>query len=153
MIKDNITTITKTFHNFIEMCDLIDKKLGYSQRKCGKHFFPNTGDFYDWHKMKKYPNHDSEGKYLNSSQIWFAEYQKEISEGKWKDTPYMDFWHWQLKNCVNEDFKNDSYGYVSINPECAKNAKSWQKEIQQVWYETFKDIADENGHINIWISW
>lgn len=46
MIKDNITTITKTFHNFIEMCDLIDKKLGYSQRKCGKHFFPDTGDFY-----------------------------------------------------------------------------------------------------------
>jgi len=149
-IKENV--INEKFYDFTEMVKLINKVLGYDQRKAGKHFYPDTGDFTDWHKMKKYPVNDEENKHFLSSQIWYKEYRNDIENGIWKDTPYMDFWHWQVDKGVNEGFSNDSYGYVRINPEIAKNEKEWIKEIQQVWYDTFKEISVD-GRVKIWISW
>jgi len=149
----NISTVTKTFYDFMEMTDEIDRILGYGQRGCGKHFHPNTGDFDDWHKSKGYGRVDPEGKHIGDSQIWYAEYQKNVDDNIFKETPYMDFWHWQLDNCMNNGFCNDSYGYVNISMWCADEAEDWQKEIQQVWHDTFKDIADEEGIVEIQISW
>lgn len=151
----NISSTTVTFYNFIEMTHEIDRILGYEQRHCGKHFHPETGEFRDWCDTKGYGDHDSEGKFWNSSQIWFAEYQKDIADDKWDDTPYMDFWHWQLKNCVDESFRNDSYSKFSISMDycCDDETQPWQREIMQVWHDTFKHLADEDGSINIWVSW
>lgn len=145
--------ITKTFYNFIDMHDLINKKLGFNQRNAGKHFFPETGDFNDWCNSKNYPEKDPENKFRSSSSLWWAEFQQDIKNGIWKDTPYLDFWHFQIENCVNDDFRNDSYGFVDISLECVEEAEEWQKEIQKVWYETFKNYADEDGIIDIRISW
>ena len=143
----------KDFYDFIEMCNEIDKVLGYDQRECGKHFYPETGKFDDWCNSKGYGEEDSEGLHRGSSQIWFKEYQQDILEEKWLDTPYMDFWHWQMDNCIGDDFSNDSYSTINIHPNIAKNAEDWQKEIQQVWYDTFKDIANEDGEVPIWVCW
>lgn len=145
-----ITSTTKTFYDFIEMCSEIDRVLGYDQRECGKHFHPNSGGMLEWHESK---GHDisSGNKEYN---IKIGEMYKEaIKSGAWEETPYMDFWHWQVDQCVNDNFHNDSYGWVNISIECAEDAEDWQKEIQKVWYETFKDITDEYGRIDIWICW
>lgn len=150
-IKNN--PMTETFYDFMDMCQEITKILGYNPRNCGKHFYPETGSFDEWCDSKKYGKKDPEGKHRNSSQIWYSEYKKDIQEEKWKDVPYMDFWHWQLDHCVGHDFGNDRYSTINIHPDCAKDAQNWQKEIQQVWWETFKDIADKNGVINIWVCW
>lgn len=149
----NITKITKVMYDFGEMTDEIDRILGYSQRGCGKHFHPNTGEFEDWHKSKGYGRVDPEGKNIGDSQFWYAAYQQDIADGKFIETPYLDFWHWQLENCMNDGFHNDSCGYVIISMECAEEAEDWQKEIQQVWHDTFIDIADEDGCVEVWISW
>lgn len=148
-----VSTREKKFYDFIEMCNEIDGILGFDQRDAGKHYHPDSGDFYEWCDSKGYGEKDPEGKYRGSSQIWFAEHQEECRDGKWFRTPYMDFWHWQLDNCVGHDFSNDSYSTVCVHPDCASDAEEWQKEIQQVWWETYKDIADENGYIDIWVSW
>lgn len=151
--KMNKIKIDETFYDFIEMCKIINKKLGYDQRDAGKHFFPEAITFDEWCDLKKYPKKDPEGKYRSSSQIWYEEFNKDILEGKYKQVPYLDFWHFQLKNCVNEGFINDSYGYLNISMDYLNNAEDWQKEIQSVWNKTFKDYADKNGNINIKISY
>ena len=78
-----------------------------------------------------------------------------MKEGKWDETPYMDFWHWQMDNCVGDDFRNDTYSsvYVGMDPSYLENAEDWQKEIQQVWNDEFKHLANEYGWIKIWVSW
>ena len=133
----NISSRTKTFYDFIEMKHEIDRVLGYNQRGCGKHFHPTTGNFDDWCISKGYGDIDPDGIDRNSSRTWYGEYQEDIANSKWDDTPYLDFWHWQLKNCVNESFSNDSYGWVNISPRCAEDAEDWQKVIQQV----FQDLG------------
>jgi hypothetical protein len=145
--------VKKEFYDFLEMCEIINKKLGFNQRGCGKFFHPETIDFGEWCDSKGYGEIDSEGRKRGVSQLWFAEWKQDVSNGLYKDVPYLDFWHWQLDNAVNRDFRNDSFGYVNISLELTKDAEDWQKYIQKVWYETFKEIADEDGYIDIWISW
>ena len=150
----NITERTVTFYDFIEMCREIDRVLGYDQRGCEKHFHPDTGNFDDWCKTKGYGQTDSDGEPRNSSRVWFAEFMKDVKDGKFDETPYMDFWHWQIDHCVDErTFRNDVFSSFSISMECAEDAEDWQKEIQQVWHDTFKHLADDEGDINIWVSW
>lgn len=131
----------------------INGVLGYDQRKAGKHFFPGTGKFMDWHKLKKLPKIDSVGKDLFSSQSFSKMYKEDIKNKLWKETPYLDFWHFQIENCFNDDFRNDSYGTVNIGMEIVEDAEPWQKEIQKVWNNTFKELADKNDIVDVWISW
>lgn len=84
-IIQNVTAVTVIFYDFIEMCREIDRVLGYDQRTCGKHFFPDTGNFDDWCATKGYGDVDSEGKDRGSSQIWFAEYQNDVTNEKRND--------------------------------------------------------------------
>jgi len=156
-----ITKTTVTFYDFMEMTRAIDKILGYKQRDAGRHFFPGTGDFNDWHDKKGYPQIDSDGKDRGSSQIWFKEYEKDCADDKFKKRPYMDFWHWQMKHCVDDEgrFRNDTYNWVSVSMDCCdEETEDWQREIMQVWHDTFKHLAEDDddgneGVINIWVCW
>lgn len=148
-----ISPIKDNHYSFEQMVDIIDKKLGFHQRNCGKHYHPETGDFYAWHKSKGYSKLDPEGKEPNASQIWYTEFKQDIIDGNWKKTPYYDFWHWQLKHSINETITNYSYGWVNISPDMANGFDTWIKEIQQAWFETFKDIADENMKVKVLFSW
>jgi hypothetical protein len=136
-----------------EMVDMVNAQLGYDQRACGKHFYPNTGDFNDWHKSKKYGKTDPSGLDQGSSQIWFKEFKTDVEQGDWLETPYLDFWHWQLDNCFMGEVSNDSNAMLSIHPNKAYKSEHWQLEIQNTWYEMFKHIADSDGDINVFVSW
>lgn len=140
------------YYDFIEMCKTVDKELGYNQRNCGKIFYPETTTFDEWHKAKKYPQKDPQRNHKNSSQLWFAEYKQEILEGKIKEDVYCDFWHFQLDNCVPDDFRNDSYSRVYVGMGLNFEYE-WQRVIQQKWNELFKDLADDSGWVDIEVSW
>lgn len=153
---------TKTFYDFSEMIEHVNKVLGYDQRQAGKHYFPHLfpeiSDFDSWCNSKGYGEKDPSGKGRGSSQIWFAEYNKDMASGEWKTpekAPDMDFWTLQYEKCVGEDFQNDSYSTVDIGLECygMREAEQWQKDIQKVWYKEFKHIAVNDGLVYIWVSW
>jgi len=39
------------YYDFIEMCHIVNKELGYDQRSCGKIFYPDTMTFDDWQRV------------------------------------------------------------------------------------------------------
>ena len=126
-----ITETTITFYDFMEMSHEIDKILGYDPRDAGKHFFPNSGSSMDWHREK---GHDCTSSDIEYNQKINAEYADAVVKGKWVETPYMDFWHWQLDNCVGERFSNDAYSTICVSMNCGtwvdKKPEPWQTEIQ-----------------------
>ena len=146
---------SKSFYDFYELTELVDKELGFDQRDAGKHFYPDTYSFDKWHNVKGYPETDSDGKHKRSSQIWFAEYQAEIASGKIKDTPYCDFWHWQMDACFGSEISNDSMNSLYVGDdedEIYQVANDWQMKIQKVYKKLFYDISDD-GWIDVEISW
>lgn len=74
-----------------------------------------------------------------------TEYEK-APDGKCKEIPYMDFWHFMLD--YFGDVHNDSLHTVNWKDvyDCAKT--DWQKEIAQLFVKEFGDKDYE-----VWISW
>lgn len=145
---------TKPTLDFSTIQEVVASQLGFDIRDCGKHFYPETGKFADWHKKKRYPKKDPDGKAPNCSQIWFKEYMDEVQNGTWLDTPYLDFWHFQLDNCIDdvENFKNDSINRLYVGKPF-KHWQPWQCTIQEKWNELFGSSADDDGYIDVWFSW
>lgn len=139
---EKITSYNKTFYDFIEMKNLINEKLGYDQRNVGKYLFPNGAEFEEWYEIR------GEERYKDKSLA-----KQMYDSSSYERTPYLDFWHWQLKNCCSDSFRNDSYTKFCISKELAEDEPKWIQDIQNMWYNTFKDIADEDGVIYIWVSW
>lgn len=139
--------------NLMVMCDTVNSKLGYDQRGCGKHFFPDTINFDTWRKKKGYVGKDPDGKSWNSSQIWYAEWVLELSEGLYNETPYLDFWHWQIGNCIvdRENFRNDSIQTIYVGMDLVFT-EEWQRVIQQVWCNLYYELSD-NGYLEVEVSW
>lgn len=65
--------------------------------------------------------------------------------------PYMDFWHWQVDHGFFDKLQNDSICQLYIGVD--EFEESWQLEIQKIWYELFKDVADEYDIIWVWVCW
>jgi hypothetical protein len=144
------------FYNFDDLVKLVDQELGCDQRDCGKFFYPESLSFDEWHKIKKYPKKDKEGKYKGSSQIWYSEYQQEVNSGIIEETPYCDFWHKQLDSCFLDDVSNDSYNqlYVGLDDEVTQFAEdSWELYIQKIYNKLFKKMANKDGYVSVRISW
>lgn len=140
--------------DFLSMRDDVEAKLGFDIRDCGKHFYPETGNFTDWHKKKRLPKKDPDGKAPNCSQIWFSEYQDDIRAKRWLDTPYLDFWHFQLDNCFLDPdlIRNGTSVHLYVGKPFG-DWMEWQIEIQNAWNELFGSLADENGYVEVWLSW
>lgn len=81
-----------SIYDYHEVIGFIESKYKIRVRD----FAGSTGHFNKWATKKGYKGKDSAGKDMGSSQIWFAEYQKD-PEGAAKRPPYQDFWHWVLK--------------------------------------------------------
>jgi len=145
---------TMEYYLFYDLNDEVEKSLGFDIRDCGKHFYPDTTSFDQWHKDKGYPETDSEGKHMNSSQIWFAEFKRDIAKGKIKKVPYLDFWHWQMDHCFGTEVRNDTYNtlYVGMDEDYIGEMEPWQSGIQQKFHDLFYHLSDE-GWINVYISW
>ena len=139
--------------NLIDMCKNINQILGYDQRECGKQFYPETGTFDDWHKANNLKVKDGDGNHKNSSQIYFCWYQSDIASGKWKDTPYCDFWHWMLDNCFDANFRNDTEQHLYLGNLRITFHHKWQKEIYKVWQSVYGHLCDEHGYIEVHVSW
>jgi len=145
----------KEYYDFSDLVKEVNEKLGIDQREAGKYFHPDTGNFKEWHKEKGYPDIDPDGKIPDHSQIWFKEYGKDCQNGKWKDTPYLDFWHFQIDNLFMYDVSNDSMNslYVGIDdPDWDCKFEPWQLEIQKVYHELFYDLS-VGGWIEVHLSW
>lgn len=141
------------YYDFHEMSKEVDKALGYRQRESGEHFYPDATSFYDWYKTTGYPEIDSDGKSVGSSQIWYAEYQVKIKSGELKEVPYCDFWHWQLDNVFMGDITNGCYINLSVSLDGWDNIEPWQLEIQWKWNELFGHLADGDGWIFVCVGW
>ena len=57
--------------------------------------FKRCGSFDKWCEQKGYGKKDPEGKHRGSSQIWYAEYQRD-PDGACKEPPQANLWHFFL---------------------------------------------------------
>ena len=171
-IRDGVTSVEqlkpyklygkddKIRYCFYQMVGIINTKLSFDQRKCGKYFHPGTGDFYDWCEMKQYLKKDPAGKERGSSQIWFSEYRNEIKAGKWKETPDCDFWHYQLDAIFRNEVGNGQCNSIYVGTSEGINLKKlkrqpndWQLFLLNEWNKMFHHLADKNGWIKVEVWW
>lgn len=54
-------------------------------------YYKSDSDFNNWCDLKGYEKKDPEGKKRSASNIWFKEYQEDISNGVFKKNPYCCF--------------------------------------------------------------
>jgi hypothetical protein len=122
-------------------------EYGECQRFIEKKYKINTCDyanshrqFYEWCDAKGYGQKDSKGNDRGSSQIWFAEYQREISAGLISECPYQNFWHF-ITDTVFEGKGQRFY----LSKDLAKKAEKWQKHILELFIKEFGEgpyVAD-----------
>lgn len=153
---------TLTYYNYFEMRDLVEEALGYETRSAGKHFHPDALSYNDWCESEGITSDtkDADGKFRGSSQIWYHHYNNLVAVGEIKEVPHLDFWRFQTEHCFSGGVENDSYLRLCVGSPDDENygwffddiAEDWQKEIQNKWYELFKDIA-EHGFLIVWMSW
>lgn len=140
-------------YDFFKMSNTVDTELGFEQAAAGKHFYPDSIDFDEWHKKKGYPKKDIEGKYLYSSSVWFKEFQEEVQRGIIKEVPFLNFWHWQVEHCFKTEVRNPCHNFLNVSKEIAENEEEWIQVLQNKWNELFSPYADEDGFISVYISW
>ncbi len=140
--------------DYNEMVEAVSKKVGVDitdSEKVGKKFFPKSVTLREWHKQKKYPKKDSDGKDVGSSKIWWNEFQEEIKNGL-EATPYLRFWHFQLDFCLSKnEVVNGCNTLLYVGPLDEK-AEPWQKKIQSIFGEVCKDISKDN-YVRVYINW
>lgn len=88
-------TVTESFIDYEEAIDMIEEKHKIETRDV----LGALSHFTKWAKKRglNKASKDADGKPLNSSQIWYKEYQAD-PEGKAACPPYLDFWHWVVDN-------------------------------------------------------
>lgn len=90
-----------------------------------------------------------EKKYKIGTRSYHEKYSKKNKD--WKE--YMDFWHWMLGNCFYE-IHNPCDCYWNMKEIIEdEDTPNWIKEITQLFYDNFKDDLDEDGGLEVHISW
>jgi hypothetical protein len=67
------------------------------------------------------------------------------------NTPYQDFWHFQLE--LFHTFSNDSYQNFCLGYQMEACKEDWQREIAQLWLDEYSEFMDEDGCIEVWVCW
>lgn len=80
-----------------------------------------------------------------------AETASKIIKDHMENTPYWDFWHFQLK--LFDNFLNDSYQIFPLGYQMDACKEDWQREIAQMWLNEFGEFQDPDGNIRVWVSW
>ncbi len=132
----------KTFKalDYSECADYINKKYNCNIRD----FSRSHLQFFDWAKHKGYKGMDPEGKKMGDSQIWFAEYNKEIKDGKFAERPYQDFWHY-----IGDVCGPPRGGFFYLHNDTS-GAEDWQKQILGWFFDEFGDGGDS---IEFYYNW
>ena len=152
----DLKTQTMIYYDFMDMIKIIDNKLGYNQRNAGKHFNPDSMEYDEWRKLQSISKiFDTNNMHIPESFNLYQKFKNLVENGKIKRTPYCDFWHWQLDNMFVTNFSNDSYTILNLklSEYTITKMKVWQLEIFRIWKETFKHISNDDGKINVWVSW
>lgn len=79
--------------------------------------------------------------------IKHRDYAGKFSDGKVKDVPYQDYWHFVLDKY--DDIRNDYYFDMEIS-YMREDAEDWQNKITDLFE---KEFADENGIIQFHVWW
>ena len=70
-----------------------------------------------------------------------------------KIVPYLDYWHWMIDNQFYE-LHNGSEQYWDIKGILeGESTPDWVREITQLVFDEFKEQLDENGGMEVYISW
>ena len=90
----------------------------------------SDADFDNWCNLKGYGKKDSEGKARRASNIWFKEYQEDISNGVFKKNlycPFIDMFMEDIQDLGNDD--TDEVYEVSLNSMMDRSIKEDEKEF------------------------
>jgi len=120
---------TSEFYNYAEVISFIEKKHNINTRD----YAHSDIQFNEWCDSKGYGQKDTAGQDRGASQIWFAEFQREITDGLVFERPYQDFWHWLV-----DAFSVSRGGVLALSNEDLELAdEPWQSEILKLILEEF----------------
>lgn len=106
--------------DFSDCTAFIEDKYGIDTRDYARSHL----QFGEWCDAKGYGEKDPDGNDRSSSQVWFAEFKKDVEDGAVVERPYQDFWHWLLEVCdIHRGATMELYEGIE------ENAEPWQKEI------------------------
>lgn len=84
--------------------------------------------------------------------IEIRDYHKTYSKDNEDYEDYMDYWHWLCDYfCEVNNGGTNYWGLKEIIEE--EDNPKWIKEITQLFYNEFKDELDEDGGVEVLISW
>lgn len=103
----------------------------------------HTHHYYDYQELRNY----LQTKYNYDERDYAGKYS---SKDEVKDVPYLDFWHWVIKqrevnNGCYITFSREELNYLIEE----KQIEDWQAEI----YDHYLEFADENGELELWVYW
>lgn len=100
---------------------------------------------YDYHELVHYIENKIQ-KDLRDYGNRYGRYTNGVGN---KEAPYLDFWHWMLDDYM--EIHNGCFSYVPLDAftDGVPEGKEWVAEI----LEHFKEFADENGELDVWIEW
>lgn len=88
----------------------------------------------------------------NKYKIGVRDYHKTYSKDNDDYEPYMDYWHWLCDYfCEVTNGGTCYWGLKEIIED--EDYPKWIKEITQLFYDEFKDELDEDGGVEVLISW
>lgn len=69
-----------------------------------------------------------------------------------KPPEYLDYWHWMTEHHFH-DVSNGTDTYWGLEDILDNDSPKWIKEITQLVYDEFKEQLDEDGGMEVYISW
>lgn len=147
-------------YDFHQMRSIVETNLGYDTRDCGKNIYPESqGDKFDWaEEVGYFKDKDWKSKTLTKEQA--KEYDDLVKDSKWIETPYLDYWQWQLGAVFRRSVRNDSTNSIYIGTSEGIDLNKlkavpnfWQLMILEEWNKTFAHLTDKHGWIKIEMWW
>lgn len=123
---------TRSYYDFNQCTAFIENKYKIDTRD----YLSSHKDFGRWCKLKKEkqtkcPANCSD-KDIKKNQEQFARYRHDVLQGKFKDKPYQDFWHW-----LTDVAGISRGGTVMLDESLLEGAEPWQQHILGLYLKEF----------------
>lgn len=82
----------------------------------------------------------------------YARYQEWCKQNP--EPPYLDYWHWLLEHCFSE-MANPSHQVIPVREilDVEDWAPEWVKQITLFIQKEFHHDIDDEGCLDVWVSW
>jgi len=116
---------------------------------CKKHGY----DYTVLEESYKYPYEDPKVLKIINERVRLNELFSNAIDRYEFERPYLDYWHFLLNNPFTVE-NNPTEEYWNLR-EIIENEENedWIIEITKLFYEEFKEYLDEDGGLNVLISW